>query len=175
MICKEEIMGPPTTSQRSEDSFPEFAMIDVGAKPATQRTAWAEGRITMSPAAIVLVAERRLPKGDALALAEMAGIMGAKRTADLLPLCHPIPIDQILVQCVPLVDECQVLVRATVRSHAKTGVEMEALVGVQIALLTLYDLIKAVDPALTIGAVRLTRKEGGKNGVWHHPDTRSEA
>ncbi|MFY7929490.1 MAG: cyclic pyranopterin monophosphate synthase MoaC, partial [Oligoflexus sp.] len=145
-----------------------FRMIDVGAKVVTARRALAEGWIELSSTVLERVKTRTLPKGDALVLAEVAGILAAKNTSLLIPLCHPLPLDAVLVRCE--VHDHGVRVEAEARAHAKTGVEMEALVAVQAALLTIYDLCKGLDPALTLGHIRLVRKEGGKSGLWIHPD-----
>lgn len=144
-------------------------MIDVGEKPATPRRAVAEGRIRMSTEAFAAVRERTNPKGDVLALAEIAGIMAAKKTAELLPLCHPLPLDSVRVSCALEAETRSVLVTCEAVTTAKTGVEMEALCGVNGALLAIYDLSKAVDPVLTISDIRLRLKEGGKSGRWVHP------
>ncbi len=148
-----------------------FRMIDVGDKAVTVRTALAEGRIFLSPPVLQKVASKTLPKGDALALAEVAGIMAAKNTSQLIPLCHPLPLDAVKVSCQLESESSSVLVQAEARATAKTGVEMEALVAVQAALLTIYDLCKGTDPALTLGDIKLLRKEGGKQGLWLHPTT----
>jgi len=153
-----------------DSSNSNYHMVDVSPKSATLRVAQACGRIRMSPNTFTLVRDRKLPKGDALALAEISGITGAKQTALLLPLCHPIPIEKVTVKCIPIEDESSVEVVCEVSTTAKTGVEMEALVGTQTALLCLYDLIKMVDPALNIDGVRLNFKQGGKKGGWKHPD-----
>ncbi len=146
-----------------------FRMIDVSPKAITHRRALAEGRIYLSPLVFDKISNRTLPKGDALVLAEVAGIMAAKNTALLLPLCHPLPIEAVQVKC-ELEPEAQaVRVRCEVTTSAKTGVEMEALVGVQAALLCIYDLSKGTDPVLRIGDVALLEKEGGKSGFWQHP------
>ena len=139
-------------------------MVDVSAKPATQREARATGRITMSPAALDAMRAGALAKGDALGVARIAGIMAAKRTAELIPLCHPIPISKVSVD-LAFVDggiECT----ATVATTGPTGVEMEALTAAGVALLTLYDMAKAIDRGMTIEGVRLLAKSGGRSGEW---------
>jgi len=146
-----------------------FSMVDVGDKPVTRRRAVAAGRITMSPEAFALVRDRGLPKGDALALAEVAGVMAAKRTSDWVPLCHPLELDRVSVAALLDAETTSVLVTCEASAHAKTGVEMEALTGATAALLCVYDLVKPVDPALVISDVRLRLKEGGKRGHWVHP------
>lgn len=147
----------------------EFKMIDIGEKNITKRTAVAQGRISMAPETFCKIKERKMPKGDVLAMAEVAGIMAAKRTSDILPLCHPLLLDSIRINCELEEDRASVLVLCEVITHSKTGVEMEALTGVSAALLSIYDLTKIVDPVLTISDVLLRSKEGGKSGIWHHP------
>lgn len=146
-----------------------FTMVDVGEKSETRRRAVAQGRIAMAPETLARVRDQSIPKGDALAMAEVAGIMAAKRTSEILPLCHPLGLDAVRVTC--SVDEslCSVLVECEAITHGKTGVEMEALVGATAALLSIYDLVKIVDPVLTISEVFLRSKEGGKSGNWINP------
>jgi molybdenum cofactor biosynthesis protein MoaC len=148
-------------------------MADVGAKPATARRAGAVGALRMGRRAFALLRAGKLPKGDALALAQAAGIQAAKRTSELLPLCHPLPLDSIAVDFTLDASSARVLARCVAATVAKTGVEMEALAGVSAALLCIYDLVKPVDPALTIEDIRLMFKEGGKRGYWIHPDQES--
>jgi cyclic pyranopterin phosphate synthase len=144
----------------------EAHMVDVGAKQITRRIASAEGTIQMQPETLqrILAGEHR--KGDVLGIARIAGIMGAKKTADLIPLCHPLALTRIEIELTPLPEENAVRCQATVETHDRTGVEMEALTAVQVALLTLYDMCKAVDRGMTINAVRLLEKTGGKSGHW---------
>jgi len=153
--------------------FPEvdssFRMIDVGRKRVTHRRAVASGTIMVGSVAFKKIKEKSLPKGDVLALAEVAGITGAKKTPDLIPMCHTLPLDQVSIHCVPQEPDA-VTVYCQVVAHAKTGVEMEAVTGVQAALATIWDLVKGTEPNLTIGAVRLLVKEGGKSGLWVNPD-----
>ena len=139
-------------------------MVDVGAKPATAREAIATGRITMSPEAATAIAQGLVKKGDVLAVARIAGIMAAKKTSDLIPLCHPIPLTSVTVDLPP--DETGVTATATARTTDRTGVEMEALTAVNVALLTIYDMAKAIDRAMVIDGVRLIAKSGGKSGDW---------
>lgn len=146
-----------------------FSMADVRHKRITPRRAVAVGEF-MPGAAFAAIVEQRLPKGDALVLAEVAGIQGAKAASTLMPLCHPLPIEYIRTRCVQLPDRQVIRVYCEVGTIARTGVEMEALAGVSAALLTLYDLTKPVQPALSYGNVRLLFKEGGKKGLWFHPD-----
>lgn len=141
-------------------------MVDVGAKPATEREAVAEGIIRMQPQTLALIVEGGHKKGDVLAVARVAGIMAAKKTAELIPLCHPIPVTAIEVELTPQSETSSVHCRATVRTQAQTGVEMEALMAVEIALLTIYDMCKAVDRAMEITNIRLLSKTGGKSGPW---------
>ncbi len=133
-------------------------MVDVGDKPESERTAVAEGEIRMSREAFDLVASRSVAKGDVLAVAEVAGVMGAKRTGELIPLCHPLGLDVALVEARLEPDLPGVRVRATVKVTARTGVEMEALTAVSVALLTVYDMVKAVDREMVIGDVKLVSK-----------------
>lgn len=146
-----------------------FHMVDVTSKSPTLRRAEARGTIRMSAHAFQLVKDRKLPKGDALTLCEVSGILAAKQTANLLPLCHPLPIEEVKVHCLLEEKTCSVHVACQVSTTAKTGVEMEALMGTNAALLCLYDLIKMVDPALLLENIRLNYKEGGKSGLWKHP------
>lgn len=139
-------------------------MVDVSGKAITTRVAVAEGRISMSADALKAVREGALKKGDALAVARVAGIMAAKKTSDLIPLCHPLPLSSVAVEFAFANDNIQVL--ATARTTGQTGVEMEALTAASIALLTLYDMAKALDKAMEIGGVRLLSKTGGKSGEW---------
>ncbi len=144
----------------------EAYMVDVGAKQITRRIASAEGTIQMQPETLqrILAGEHR--KGDVLGIARIAGIMGAKKTADLIPLCHPLALTRIEIELTPLAEENSVRCQAVVETHDRTGVEMEALTAVQIALLTIYDMCKAVDRGMTIDKVRLLEKTGGKSGHW---------
>ena len=139
-------------------------MVDVGEKAETRRAAAAEGRITMSATALEAVRNGNAPKGDVLATARIAGIMAAKKTSDLIPLCHPLPISSVEIDFQFLPDG--ILVRTEVRLTGKTGVEMEALTATSAALLTIYDMAKALDKAMVIGGVRLLGKSGGKSGDW---------
>ena len=141
-------------------------MVDVGEKPATRRRAVAEGEVRMSRGAFALVKANKVAKGDVLRIAELAGIAGAKRTADLIPLCHPLALDQVTVTAALAPRLPGVRVRAEARITAKTGVEMEALTACAVALLTVYDMVKGADRGMTIGAVRLVEKSGGRSGSW---------
>ncbi len=153
----------------------QFTMADVGRKRPTARRAVAVGEFHPGPAAFAALVERRLPKGDALLMAEVAGLQGAKMASMLMPLCHPLLLEKVAIRCIPDAELHVVRVYCEVATEAKTGVEMEALAGVNAALLTLYDLTKPVEPALTLNAVRLLFKEGGKKGLWLHPDGMTES
>ena len=142
-------------------------MVDVSAKPATAREATATGRIAMSREAAAAIASGAVAKGDVLAVARIAGIMAAKRTADLIPLCHPLPIAGVTLELTP--DEDGIAATATVRTTHGTGVEMEAMTAASVALLTIYDMAKALDRGMTIGGVRLLAKSGGRSGDWRAP------
>jgi cyclic pyranopterin monophosphate synthase len=139
-------------------------MVDVSTKPVTAREAVARGRITMSGEAVRQIRERRVAKGDPLQAARLAGVMAAKRTADLIPLCHPLPLTHIDLA----LDEAPdgYVIQARVRTDARTGVEMEALCAVSVAALTIYDMVKAVDKAMVIGEIQLVTKTGGRSGTY---------
>ena len=145
-------------------------MVDVTAKEPTARTAVASGVFRTTAEVVELLRRDGLPKGDALATARIAGIMGAKRTPDLVPLCHPIALSGVVVEL--QAEGAEVRVRATVRTTDRTGVEMEALTAVAVAGLTLHDMVKAVDPAAVMDNVRVERKDGGKTGTWTRPEDR---
>lgn len=152
-----------------------FHMADVRRKRITARRAVAVGELSAGAAAFAQIVERRLPKGDAMVMAEIAGLQGAKNASQLMPLCHPLPLEYIDVRCEPIAERHAIRVYCEVATFARTGVEMEALAGASAALLTLYDLTKPVEPALAIGGVRLLFKEGGKKGLWLHPEGMSDA
>ena len=141
-------------------------MVDVGAKDVTERVAVARGRVTMQPATLGLIVAGNMPKGDVLAVAQIAGVMAAKRTSELIPLCHPLLLNQVVVTCTPNAAESCIDIEATVRVSGKTGVEMEALTAVTVAGLTLYDMAKAVDRGMRLTDVRLVAKSGGRSGEW---------
>jgi len=149
-------------------------MVDVGDKPATTRVAVAEGLIRASAETVRAIAEQSTPKGNVLQIAEVAGIMAGKRTAELIPLCHPISLDSLAVVLTLEHDPPAVRAVATARIHARTGVEMEALTAVSGALLTVYDMCKGIDRSMVIEGIRLLRKEGGRGGSWTAADTQSE-
>ena len=144
----------------------EAEMVDVSNKASTDRIAIAEGIITMQTETLQLIMQGGHKKGDVLGIARIAGIMAAKKTSELIPLCHPLMISKISVDLKPLASENAVSCQATVKTTGQTGVEMEALTAVQIALLTIYDMCKAVDRAMTIENVGLKKKSGGKSGEW---------
>jgi cyclic pyranopterin phosphate synthase len=139
-------------------------MVDVGAKSPTRREATATGRITMSAEAATAIRDGSAKKGDVLAVARVAGIMAAKKTSDLVPLCHPLPITKVTLDLA--IEDAAVAASATVATDGKTGVEMEALTAVTVALLTVYDMAKAIDKGMTIEGVRLVAKSGGRSGDW---------
>ncbi len=139
-------------------------MVDVGAKPATARRAVASGRIRMSPAALAAIRDGEVPKGDVLAAARIAGIMGAKKTSELIPLCHPLALDAVTVDFSFESDAVRVTAAASLTG--RTGVEMEAITAASIALLTIYDMAKALDKAMVIDDLALIAKTGGKSGDW---------
>lgn len=141
-------------------------MVDVSTKPATAREAVAEGRLSMKPETLALAMSGGGKKGDVRAVAEIAGVMAAKRTADLIPLCHPLMLSSVRVAVEPLADGSGLGVTARVRTTGPTGVEMEALTAASVALLTLYDMLKAADRGMTIEAVRVMEKSGGASGDW---------
>jgi cyclic pyranopterin phosphate synthase len=148
-------------------------MVDVGDKPVTHRVCLARGEVRMAADTLARIAEGRMPKGDVLLTARLAGIQAAKRTDEWIPLCHSLPLDGIEIELTPDASESRVLVEARVEAHARTGVEMEALVAVSATCLTIYDMCKAIDRGISIGAVRLVSKSGGKSGTWTRPDEAS--
>ncbi|MBE0436361.1 MAG: cyclic pyranopterin monophosphate synthase MoaC [Methylomicrobium sp.] len=147
----------------------EAHMVDVGNKDITERIAIAEGYIEMNPATVALIEQGTHKKGDVLGIARIAGIMASKKTADLIPLCHPLPISHVEVNLEIENDTNRVYCRTTVKTRGQTGVEMEALTATQVSLLTVYDMCKAVDRGMTIQGVRLLKKSGGKSGDWLRP------
>jgi cyclic pyranopterin phosphate synthase len=145
-------------------------MVDVGAKAVTSRRAIAEGHITMAAETLKLIVAGGHKKGDVIGIARVAGIMAAKKTADLIPLCHPLGLTRVAIDCEPDPDNCRVNCRATTETQGQTGVEMEALTAVSVTLLTIYDMCKAVDRGMTLSAIRLLEKSGGKSGTWQRTD-----
>ncbi len=165
-------------SERTSANQPEFThfdasggarMVDVGNKPATVRRAVAEGSVRMQPETLQRILARQFGKGDVLEVARLAGLMAVKRTADLIPLCHPLPIESTQVELQPT-GEQTIHITATVAVTAKTGVEMEALTAVSVAALTIYDMCKSVDRGMEIGPIRLLEKSGGSSGDYRHPE-----
>ena len=146
------------------DENGQARMVDIGAKGVTRRVAVASGRITMTSAALAAVRAGDAPKGDVLGAARIAGIMAAKKTAELIPLCHPLALDAVTLDFT--IEQDGITATATVALSGKTGVEMEALTAASIALLTIYDMAKALDKGMVIGGVRLIEKRGGKSGDW---------
>lgn len=142
-------------------------MVDVGEKAETARTATAEGRIRMADETLKRITEGGIKKGDVLTIAQLAGIMGAKRTADLIPLCHPLPLTSVKVLLEPEPDPPAIRVTATCKLAGRTGVEMEALTAVAVAALTVYDMVKAIDRTMVIEGIRLVHKAGGRSGEFH--------
>ena len=155
---------PPGVSLTHLDEQGRARMVDVGWKPVTEREAVARGSVQMQPETLRLIQEGLVKKGDVLTIAQLAGIMGAKRTAELIPLCHPLPLNKVDVELEPDVAGSRVNITATASTSGKTGVEMEALTAVTVAALAVYDMCKAVDRGMQIGSVRLVRKRGGQSG-----------
>lgn len=157
---------------RKQDSFTHLdaqgraRMVDVGDKPVTHRVAVATGRIRMQADTLQLIVSGGHAKGDVLAVARIAGIMAAKKTAELVPLCHPLALTHVSVELDPDTDSSSIVCQARTETRDQTGVEMEALTAVQVALLTVYDMCKAVDRGMQIDGVRLLEKSGGRSGVW---------
>ncbi len=149
------------------DDKGEARMVDVSAKDVTARTAIAEGFVAMAPETLDLILTGNAPKGDVLATARIAGIMAAKRTSELIPLCHPLPLTQVTVDFEPSRDPPGLRVEAHAKVDGKTGVEMEALTAVSISCLTIYDMCKAVDRAMSFSGIRLIEKTGGRSGHFH--------
>jgi len=154
----------PTLSHLDERGHAR--MVDVSSKEVTTREATARGRVLMRPETLALIVEGNVPKGDVLATARIAGIMAAKRTHELIPLCHPLPISGITVELIPSATDPAIEIEATVRTTSQTGVEMEALTAVSVAALTVYDMCKAVERTMQISDVRLVAKSGGRSGDY---------
>ncbi len=151
------------------DDRGEAHMVDVSDKAVTTRVATAEGYVKMSAETLAIVTENRAKKGDVLAVARLAGIMGTKQTAGLIPLCHPLPVTKVALELSPDDALPGIRVEATVKTTGQTGVEMEALTAVSVACLTVYDMVKAVEKGMEIGGIRLTFKDGGKSGRYEAP------
>lgn len=145
------------------------SMVDVGEKPVTHRVAVARGCVMMQPATLDAIRQRAVVKGEVLQVARIAGIMAAKRTDELIPLCHSLGIDRVDVRFLLLDDPCAVVIEALASCHGKTGVEMEAMVALSTAALTIYDMCKAIDRQMTLGPMYLAKKSGGKSGDFSHP------
>ena len=160
--------APRTAAPRLShvDARGHARMVDVGQKPETARAAVATGTVLLKPATLRAIARGQVPKGDVLATARLAGIQAAKRTSELIPLCHPLRLTSVAVDFTPRPAHGTLEIRATVRAFDRTGVEMEALTAVAVAALTVYDMCKAIDRGMTIGAIRLEEKRGGRSGVW---------
>ena len=158
--------GPAKPVLSHFDAKGQAHMVDVSAKPVTDRVAVAEGVVRMTAATLTLITEGRATKGDVLAVARLAGIMAAKRTADLIPLCHPLPITRVAVELTADPALPGVRIEATVKTSGQTGVEMEALTAVSVAALTVYDMVKAVERSMVIEGIRLILKDGGKSGLY---------
>ena len=158
------------------DSKGQVRMVDVGAKPDTERIAMAEGFIAMHPETLALIVEGKAAKGDVLACARVAGIMAGKQTSSIIPMCHPLLITKSKVECEPVYEgeradgKCGIHVTTTFGVTGKTGIEMEALTAASVACLTIYDMCKAVDRGMEIGEVRLLKKDGGKTGLWERKE-----
>lgn len=148
------------------DAHGNAQMVDVSAKAVTERIATARGIVRMAPETLSLIVEGRAKKGDVLGVARLAGIMAAKKTADLVPLCHPLPITKVTVDLAPDASYPGVRIMATVKTSGQTGVEMEALTAVSVAALTIYDMVKAVDRAMVIEGIEVILKDGGKSGLY---------
>ena len=151
------------------DSHGQAHMVDVAAKAATHRVAVAQGRIVMNSATLSIILEGSAKKGDVLGIARIAGIMAAKKTSDLIPLCHPLALTRVTIDFLPQPSDSSITCHATVETVGPTGVEMEALTAVQVALLTIYDMCKAVDRAMVMTDVRVLEKHGGKSGSFVNP------
>jgi cyclic pyranopterin monophosphate synthase len=167
LISKEENM-PPTFTHFDEHG--QAHMVDVSAKPVTQREAIAHGMIGMQSATYAMILHKELAKGDVLEVARIAGIMAAKQTSALIPLCHPLALTGIEISYTPLPDQQSIQIEACVRTTGQTGVEMEALTAVAVAALTIYDMCKAVDRGMVISDIRLVKKSGGKSGTYQAPE-----
>lgn len=148
------------------DESGQAKMVDVGHKPETKRQATARGSVIMQPETLSLIMEGQIKKGDVFTVAQLAGIMGAKQTSNLIPLCHPLPLNKIDVTCTPNPDASAIDIEAVAKVTGKTGVEMEALTAVSIAALTIYDMAKAVDRTMRLTEIRLVQKSGGQSGDY---------
>jgi cyclic pyranopterin phosphate synthase len=151
------------------DAEGQAIMVDVGHKAATSRRALARGEIRMQPATLQRILDRKIEKGDVFGIARIAGIMAAKQTSNLIPLCHPLGLTSVTLEFTPQPEEGLVAISATAKVNGQTGVEMEALTAVSVAALTIYDMCKAIDKLMVIGAIRLQEKSGGKSGNFTRP------
>lgn len=161
------------------DAAGHAQMVDVGAKPPTAREALAQAEVWLQAATLAAIRDGRLPKGDVAAVARIAGIMAAKRTSELIPLCHPLPLSSVTVDlslhdAAPGSARGHVLIRVRAKTTGPTGVEMEALTAASVAALTVYDMVKAIDRGATVGGIRLLEKRGGKSGLWQAADVPEE-
>ncbi|MEE8475945.1 MAG: cyclic pyranopterin monophosphate synthase MoaC [Myxococcota bacterium] len=145
-------------------------MVDVGEKPVTKRVCVAGGEVRMAPETLARIVEGKTPKGDVFATARLAGIQAAKRTDEWIPLCHSLPLDSVDIDLTADPAHSRVMIRVRVQAHARTGVEMEALVAVSAVGLTIYDMCKAIDRGIAVGEIRLESKSGGKSGTWERPE-----
>lgn len=158
------MQGMPTSKLSHIDEDGRARMVDVGSKPETERMAFAKGEVVMQPETLKLIREGNLKKGDVLTVAQIAGIVAAKRTSELIPLCHPLPLDHVEVEFELSEELPGIEIAATAKTSGKTGVEMEALTAVSLAALTIYDMAKAVEKTMIIQNIRLVRKTGGQSG-----------
>ena len=167
-VTRQAARGGAMTARRLShlNEAGEARMVDVSDKAVTERSATAEGFVAMAPETLDLILRGGAPKGDVLATARIAGIMAAKRTHELIPLCHPLPLTQVTVDFTPSRDPAGIRVEATAKVEAKTGVEMEALTAVSVACLTVYDMVKAVDRGVEFSGIRLVEKTGGRSGTY---------
>ena len=169
---KLKVVEKKTLKDWAEEIFKNssFHMIDVSSKKKTFRRALATGKIFVGKSVFNLIQNKEMPKGDPLTLAEVASVLGVKKTSELIPLCHPLPIDHTATKIIMNEEDYSIEVFCVVSTYSKTGVEMESIMGVNAALITIYDLSKIVNPHLKIDNVKLLIKEGGKSGLWTNPD-----
>jgi cyclic pyranopterin monophosphate synthase len=171
---KGKLSNPPMSRLTHFDSEGRAVMVDVSAKAETERLAVAKGRVTMRRATLKLILAKNVKKGDVLTVAQLAGIAGAKRTPDLVPLCHPLALTSVKVELTPVPSKNAIDIEARVKTTGRTGVEMEALTAVTVAALTVYDMCKAVDREMVLSDIRLEHKSGGKSGVYERPSAKSK-
>ena len=171
-MTKLKIVNQKTLEDWAKEIFKKnsFNMVDVSSKKETFRRALASGKIYVGKEVFDLIINKEMPKGDPVTLAEVSAVLGVKKTSELIPLCHPLPIDHTATKIIMHKKDSSLEVFCVVSAYAKTGVEMEAIMGVNAALITIYDLSKIVNPHLKIDNVKLLIKEGGKNGLWKNPD-----